>query len=83
LYSAGVAWGEYWQRATGEKLEAEISVEGGRLELARLRLPFAGAKADVRTRGRARATVRDGEAVIEWADPVRLSAGDKLRVTLG
>ena len=83
LYSAGVAWGEYRQRATGEKLEAEISVEGGRLELARLRLPFAGAKADVRTRGRARATVRDGEAVIEWADPVRLSAGDKLRVVLG
>jgi len=27
--------------------------------------------------------VRDGEAVIEWADPVRLSAGDKLRVVLG
>ena len=83
LYSAGVAWGEYWQRAAKEKLEAELSVEGGRLELARLRLPFAGAKAEVQTRGRARATVREGEAVIEWAEPVRLGPGETLRVVLG
>lgn len=82
LYSAGVAWGEYRQQSTKEGLEAEISVEGGRLELARLRLPFSGPKAQVETRGPARATVRAGQAIIEWAEPVRIEAGQRLHVTL-
>lgn len=82
LYSAGVAWGAYRQRQAEGRLEAEISVEGGVLELARLRLPFSGPKAQVSTQGRARARVRGGEAIIEWETPVRVEAGRRLRVSL-
>jgi non-lysosomal glucosylceramidase len=82
LYSAGVAWGSYRQRLAQGKLEAELSVEGGRLELARMRLPFSGPSARVLTRGQAKATVRDGEALIEWPSPLRLHPGERLRLTL-
>jgi len=82
LYSAGVAWGQYRQRLVKGSLQAELSVEGGRLELRRLRLSFAGRRAKLETRGQARVTVKGGEAVIEWAEPVRLGAGESLRVVL-
>jgi len=83
LYLAGVAWGGYSQRVVQGKLEAEISVEGGRLELARLRLPFSGPKAEVATEGRAQAVVKAGEARIQWDKPIVLEAGQRLRVRLG
>ncbi len=82
LYSAGVAWGAYRQRLAQGKLEAELSVEGGELELVRMRLPFTGPSARVLTRGRAKAAVRDGEALIEWSSPLRLRPGERLRLTL-
>lgn len=82
LYSAGVAWGQYRQLTKEGRLEAEVSVEGGELELARLRLPFRGPKVTLKTRGPARAAVRDGEAVIEWDRPLRLRPGERLSVTL-
>ena len=83
LYTTGSAWGQYSQQLSKEKLEAELTVEGGTLELAALRAPFLGTRATVSTHGRAKATVRDGEARVQWETPVKLAAGDRLKVSLG
>lgn len=83
LYSAGAAWGGYRQTLAQGKVRAAITVEGGTLELAALRIPFLGSSAKVSTRGRASATVSKGEATIRWESPVKLSPGDTLTVSLG
>ena len=82
LYTTGSAWGSYAQKATSEKLDAEIRVEEGTLTLATLRLPAP--KAEVKVVSKARATVRveKGEAIVTFDKPVEIKAGGKLAVTL-
>jgi hypothetical protein len=81
MYSSGTSSGTYSQKLTQEKLEVEITVEGGNLELALLRVPFLGAKTKVVAPVRATATVKQGEATIRFATPVNVKKGDTLRVS--
>ena len=82
LYSTGTAWGAYGQRRSAARLEAEIAVEGGRLELATLRLPFARSGARVLQPAGAAARIEGGEAAVRFASPVTLEQGAKLNVVL-
>jgi len=81
MYSSGTSWGAYSQKLTQEKLEVEITVEGGNLELALLRVPFLGTKTNVVAPVRATATVKQGEAAIRFATPLSVKKGDTLRVS--
>jgi len=82
LYSSGSAWGSYAQQAAKQKLDAEITVEGGGLELAAMRVPFAGARAKVTAGRPAKAEVADGEAMVRFDTPVKLASGEKLKLSL-
>lgn len=82
LYSAGSAWGSYAQQTAKQKLDAEITVEGGGLELAVVRVPFAGARAKVTAGRPAKAEVAGGEATVRFASPVKLASGEKLKLSL-
>ncbi len=82
LYSSGTGWGSYAQQAANNKLDAEITVEGGTLELAVVRLPFSGASAKATAGPSARVTVAGGEAAVRFSEPVKLSTGQKLRLSL-
>jgi non-lysosomal glucosylceramidase len=82
LYSAGTAWGSYAQEATKETLDAAITVEGGALELASVRVPFSVARAKVTTSKPAKVEVTDGEAIVRFGSPVKLAANQKLRLSL-
>jgi non-lysosomal glucosylceramidase len=82
MYSAGTAWGSFAQRAARQRIDAEITVEGGALEVAVLRLPFTGAKATVRSDHRASATVAAGEVTIHFGAPVKLAAGEKMQLSV-
>lgn len=83
LFCAGSAWGSYIQQGTKQNLKTEVRIEEGVLELARLRVPFTKAGASVTGSVQATMKVRQGEAVIEFASPVRLNAGEKLTMQLG
>ena len=65
-----------------QKLDAEITVEGGGLELAVIRVPFSGARAKVTASQPATAEVTGGEAVVRFASPVTLAPGEKLTLSL-
>jgi uncharacterized protein (DUF608 family) len=82
LYSAGTAWGSYSQHAAKDKLDGEISVHGGTLELAVVRVPFAGARAKVSVGSPAKVEVAGGEAIVRFSSPVKLAANQKLRFSL-
>jgi len=82
LFSSGTAWGSYAQQAAKDKLDAEISVEGGTLELAVLRVPFSGASAKVKSSSPAKTEVAGGEATVRFLTPVVLQTGQKLTVSL-
>jgi uncharacterized protein (DUF608 family) len=82
LYSAGSAWGSYAQQAAKQKLDAEITVEGGALELAAVRVPFSGAKAKVTAGRPAKVEVANGEAIARFDSPVKLASGEKLKLSL-
>ena len=82
LFSAGTAWGSYAQRRAKTRLEAGIAVEGGRLELAVVRLPFQKAGARAAAPAGAKVQVADGEAVVRLASPVVLERGGKLEIIL-
>ena len=82
LYSAGTAWGSYTQQAAKQKLDVEIAVEGGTLDLATLRVPFSDASAKVTAGVPAKVEVANGEAVVRFAAPVQIKAGKKLVVSL-
>lgn len=82
LYSAGTAWGSYAQQAANDKLDAEISVGGGTLELATIRVPFSRAQAKVTASSPAKVEVAGGEAVVRFGSPVKLAANQKLRLAL-
>ncbi|HWQ56832.1 MAG TPA: GH116 family glycosyl hydrolase [Bryobacteraceae bacterium] len=82
LYSTGTAWGGYAQRHTKARLEAELAVEGGRLELTTLRLPFDKTSARAAAPAGATVQVADGEAAVRFASPVDLRGGAKLKVVL-
>ncbi len=82
LYTTGSAWGSYSQKATAEKLDAEIRVEEGTLTLATLRLHAPKAEVKLVSKTRAAVRVEKGEAVLTFSQPVELKAGQKLAVTL-
>jgi hypothetical protein len=82
LYSAGSAWGSYAQQSAKQKLDVVITVEGGALELAAVRLPFSGGRAKVTASQSATAEVAGGEAVVRFASPVKLAPGEKLTLSL-
>jgi uncharacterized protein (DUF608 family) len=82
LYSAGTAWGSYAQQAAKDKLDAEIAVAGGALELATVRVPFAGTRAKVTASSPANVEVAGGEAIVRFGSPVKLGANQKLRLSL-
>jgi uncharacterized protein (DUF608 family) len=82
LYSAGTAWGSYAHQSAKDKLDAEIAVEGGMLELATVRVPFSGVHAKVTTGAPAKVEVADGEATVRFGSPVKLGANQKLRLSL-
>jgi hypothetical protein len=83
LFSAGTAWGVYSQQRAGQSLQAEISVEGGSLELARIRVPWPGKAPKVTAPVEAAADYEDGEAVIRPKTLVKMVAGDKLAIKIG
>jgi uncharacterized protein (DUF608 family) len=82
MYSSGTAWGSYEQRASRQKLDAEIAVEGGTLELSQLRLPFDGTKAKVTASAPATVEVAGGQAIVRLQSPVKLTSGQKLNISL-
>ncbi|MBI3682579.1 MAG: hypothetical protein HY235_19550 [Acidobacteria bacterium] len=73
LYSAGTAWGNYSQRKTPKAVEVELTVEGGALDLAVLRFPFAGQKAKVSLE--AETQIANGELTIRLRRPQRIEGG--------
>jgi non-lysosomal glucosylceramidase len=83
LFCAGSAWGDYSQEGTPQKLTAAVRIEEGTLELARMRLPFARSDARLQASVPGRVSIEQGEAVIEFASPVRLNSGEKLDLSLG
>ena len=83
LFSAGTAWGSYTQRRKELALDAEITVEGGSLELAQIRVPYPGAAPKVAAPLQATAQMENGEAIIRPASPLRLAKGDTLLIRLG
>ncbi len=82
FYSTGTAWGSYMQQLAETKLDAEINVEGGTLKVAVIRLPFSKGTAKLTATAPATVDVIAGEAVVQFASPVTLAAGRKLRLTL-
>ena len=83
LYSAGTAWGSYAQQASKQTLHAELAVEGGALDLAAVRVPFAGARAKITAGAPGNVEVAGGEAIVRFKSPVKLATGDKLTFSLG
>ena len=53
------------------------------LEIARLCVLFFGRQARVTASVRATARVEEGEAIVEFASPVRLGPGESLELALG
>lgn len=82
LYSSGTAWGSYAQQAAKTKLDAEITVEGGTLDLAVVRVPFSAENAKIAASAPAKVELAGGEAVVRFTSPVKLAAGRKLRLSL-
>ena len=82
LYSAGTAWGSYAQQAAKQKLDVEITVEGGTLELATVRVPFSGASAKVTAGTPAKVEIAAGEAVVRFAAPQQINTGKRLKLSL-
>ncbi len=83
LFVAGSAWGTYSQEGADQRLRAAVEVAEGKLEIARLRLPFAKADATVRASIPAKLHVAEGTAVVEFQPPARLEGGQKLEISLG
>ncbi|HLK46566.1 MAG TPA: GH116 family glycosyl hydrolase [Bryobacteraceae bacterium] len=83
MFSSGTAWGSYAQQQSGkEKLDAEITVEGGALELASVRLPFAGASAKIKSSSPATVESAGGVANVRFRTPITLGAGQKITLSL-
>jgi hypothetical protein len=82
MYSAGTAWGSYAHQAARQKLDAELTVEGGAMELATVRLPFSGARAKVTANKPATVEVAGGEATVRFHSPVKLASGESLQISL-
>jgi uncharacterized protein (DUF608 family) len=83
LFSTGTAWGSYSQKRVQQKLDAQIMIEGGRLELARIRLPYPGPSPKVTASVAASAQSEDGEAVIRPRSLLKLEKGDRLSLRIG
>jgi len=82
LYCSGTAWGSYAQQAAKGNLDVKITVEGGTLELASIRVPFSGARAKVTSSTPARVDVAAHEAVVRFRTVVVLGPGENLTVSL-
>ncbi|MCP5119964.1 MAG: hypothetical protein GY953_54900, partial [bacterium] len=82
LFSAGTAWGSYIQEGTKRDLRAEVRVEEGELDLARLRVPFNKTGAKLTSSAPANLNVESGEAIVELTSPITLTGGEKLEVQI-
>jgi non-lysosomal glucosylceramidase len=82
LYSTGTAWGSYTQQSTKQRLDAEVAVEGGSLELATIRLPFAGTRAKVHASVPASVEIAAGEATVRLTTAAKLGPGENLKLSL-
>jgi len=82
LYTTGSAWGTYSQKIATGRLDAEISVAEGTLTLAQLTLPAPKPAVKVSSKTPARVRIENAEAVIDFAQPGKLSSGGKLAVAL-
>jgi non-lysosomal glucosylceramidase len=80
LFSSGTAWGGYSQKMDDKSTRAEIAVEGGRLELAVLRVPFPGESGRLVKPARATVKIAAREAAVTFRAPMTLSNGDQLVV---
>jgi non-lysosomal glucosylceramidase len=82
LFSSGTAWGSYAQQAEKGKLDVKITVEGGTLELASIRVPFSSARAKVTSNTPARVDVAAPEAVVRFRTVVVLRPGENFIFSL-
>jgi hypothetical protein len=80
LFTTGSCWGTYAQKLNRQGLEATITVEEGRLELAALDLPFIGRAAKVSCAVPAATEVADGAIVLRFDRPAVLEQGRSLSV---
>ena len=70
------------QQAANNKLDAEITVEGGTLELALIRVPFSTANAKLTSSSPAKVEVRSGQAIVRFLTPFILQPGKKATLSL-
>jgi hypothetical protein len=82
MFSTGTAWGVYSQQVSKEGLAAKIAVAGGKLELATLRLAFAGTAAKVKAPVPATVAVKGGEAVVHFRTPAVVAPGETFSIRL-
>jgi len=82
LYCSGTAWGSYAQQTANNKLDAEIAVEGGALDLAVVRVPFSGATAKLTSSSPAKVEIRGGHAIVRFLTPLVLQPGKKAILSL-
>ncbi|MGE5644636.1 MAG: GH116 family glycosyl hydrolase [Acidobacteriota bacterium] len=80
LFVAGSSWGTYSQTAAAGVLQAAVAVEEGELELRRLRIPFSGSRARVQCRVPLKAVVDRGVLLLEFEQPLRVTAGSRIDV---
>ncbi|MCW5981910.1 MAG: hypothetical protein KIT09_27745 [Bryobacteraceae bacterium] len=83
LFCAGSAWGLYSQEGGPEKLRVAIRVDEGGLRLAKLRLPFSRAGAQVTGSHGATLAYERERAVVTFPKSLRLDAGRILELSLG
>jgi non-lysosomal glucosylceramidase len=82
LYCSGTAWGSYAHQAAEGKLGVKITVEGGTLELASIRVPFSGARAKIASKAPARVEVAGHEAIVRFRTVFVLRPGENLTFSL-
>jgi len=70
------------QQAANNKLDAEIAVEGGALDLAVVRVPFSGATAKLTSSSPAKVEIRGGHAIVRFLTPLVLQPGKKAILSL-
>jgi hypothetical protein len=86
FFSAGTAWGTFAQQDDARAVQADLTVEGGSLDLRHLTLVAAGARAVRADLNGAQVALRlepaDNRARLVFDPPLVLGAGDTLRVRL-
>jgi len=78
LFTAGTSWGTYSQALNRPRLDARVMVEEGQLDLNVLRVPSPGPTAKVECSVPSAANVENGELVLRFEPPLRLTGGKTL-----